>query len=286
MVRIHIAENNPYLEELQFHLARLGAGSMPKTEGAMKAGASIIRNTWKDFANGKPLAGISEPLKHPSRGYASSIHIAKLGPFDYKIASEAQIAEWIENGTEALDMKKTHPYGPRSRMSKKTGYPYLIVPFRWGTPPRKGDQRVGFRNIIPEQLYKNILTSRKYNFNTSKVNVDADKSKIKTPNAQHPRQMVGRAQYSWGDRIFADDIFMLTGGEKEDYYAEGMVKMEGQNRKSSGYFTFRIISAAPGAKGWIKPAMPARHVTKAVADNTKKIINEMVEMGIKEDLDL
>jgi hypothetical protein len=37
-------------------------------------------------------------------------------------------------------LKKTHPYGPKSRMSKadKNGNKssYLIVPFRWGTPKK------------------------------------------------------------------------------------------------------------------------------------------------------
>jgi hypothetical protein len=284
--------NNPYLEELQFHLAKMGAGSMPRTAGAMSAGANLIRNTWKGFAMGGPLPGITEPLKRPSGGYARSIHIVKIGPFQYEIASEAQIAEWIENGTDELDMKKTHPFGPRSRVSKK-GVPYLIVPFRWGTP-----KTIGFKNIIPDSIYKQLLTSKKHKFLSSQVTRSADKSGRETPNAHRilngrsnvkgtsHSEMVGRAGYSWGDRVFADDIFMLTAGGKEDYYAEGMVKMEGQNRRSSGYFTFRIISAKSPKNSWIKPAMAARPVTRAVADNTSAAISTMVESAIMEDLGL
>jgi hypothetical protein len=282
MVRMNINIDSEALVQLQSTLARLGAGSMPVTAGAMKSAAGFVRDTWRGYAGGGALPGV-EPLKRPHGGYARSIKIQRNGPFDYEIYSEAKVAGWIENGTDEIDMKETHTKGPRSRISKpdKDGktYSYLIVPFRWGTPGA-----IGFKNIIPEAVYNMLLTSKKYKFQTSKTNVSADKSNYRTPN--NAGQMVGRAQYTWGDRVFTADVDSLTDGNKEDHFADNMVKMEKQGRGSTGYFTFRIISSRPGTKGWIKPATRPRPVTHAVASVTRDTINKTVDAAIREDLGL
>ena len=271
--------SNPLLEELQFHLAKLGMGSMPRTAGAMASGAEIIRARWVDFAKGGPLKGVTEKLKRPSGGYARSIRVHKNGPFDYEIYSEAKVAELIENGTDDLDMKTTHPYGPRSRVSKE-GFPYLIVPFRWGTP-----KTIGFKNIIPEAVY-NMIKNKKQ-FQQSRVSVGADNADAAhtTPNAQTPSKMVGRAQYKWGTRLNG------IGYVDHRRNIEGMVSMEGQveggKKRASGYFTFRVISAkqlVTKPYSWIKPATPARHVTRAVTEETRDVVKAMVETAIREDL--
>ena len=276
MIRMTVGKDNPYLEELQYQLAKLGAGSMPRTAGAMASGASVIRDTWKGFALGGSLPGVTEPLKRPSRGYAISIRVHKNGPFDYEIYSEAKIAEMIENGTEQLDMKRTHPYGPRSRVSKK-GIPYLVIPFRWGTPEGHDGKRVGFRNIMPEAVYNIVKNKKKFR---------QTKALMATHNEPNSRGIqVERRNYSgaygkggWGDRLTADM------GDEVTPNMEGMSSMLGQDGKAAGYLTFRIISANSPKNSWIKPATPARHVTRAVAENTEEVISSMVEGAIMEDL--
>jgi hypothetical protein len=272
--------DNDILLQLQMALARFGEGNMPGVSAAFQTSAVVVRDTWKGFAMGGRLPGIRESLKKPSGKYARSIKIDRKGPFDYEIYSEAKVADWIENGTEELDMKTTHPFGPRSRVSqtgKNKGYPYLIVPFRWGTP-----RTVGFRNIMPEQVYN--ISKNKKTFQQTKTTVSADNGE-KTPNARE--EMVGRAQYSdvsgsksWGDRLTSDM------GEDITDNMVGMSSMLGQNGRTAGYLTFRIISAAPGASGWIKPAMPARPVTRAVASAAKETINDAIENAIRSDLGL
>jgi hypothetical protein len=283
MVKMNISVDNDILLQLQMALARFGEGSLPGVSAAMQSSASLVRTTWQGFARGGSLPGI-ESLKNPSGKYARSIRIDRKGPFDYEVYSDAEVADWIENGTEELDMKTTHPYGPRSRISKK-GVPYLIVPFRWGTPGRNGQKRVGFRNIIPDQIYKQLLISRKMKFQTSKVTASADTSDNLELN--YNNRMVGvasRAKYEWGDRVFSVDVDSLTGGSREDHFADGMVKMEGQGGKSAGYLTFRIISA--NGHGWIKPATRARPVTRAVASVTQGTINDIIDGAVREELGL
>jgi hypothetical protein len=99
--------------------------------------------------------------------------------------------------------------------------------------------------------------------------------------------MVGRAQYRdvtetkpWGDRLTAAMSESVTDN------MVGMSSMVGQNGKAAGYLTFRVISAAPGATGWIKPAMRARPVTRAVANIAQETVNEVIDNALREDLGL
>jgi hypothetical protein len=280
MIRIMVGTNSPYLEELQFLLAKMGqqAGTLPRTAAAINDGAKFIKNTWQRYATGEhPLPGIT-PLKNPSIKYARSIHINKIGPFQYEIISEAEIADWIENGTERLDMKTTHPYGPRSRVSKK-GVPYLVIPFRWGTPEGHDGKRVGFRNIMPDAVYNIVKNKKKFR---------QTKALMTTHNEPNARgEQVERRNYSdamgntaWGDRLTAEMSEEVTPN------MEGMSSMVGQNRRAAGYFTFRIISANSPGHSWIKPAMPARNVTKGVQKYTEDTIESMVDAAIGEDFGL
>jgi hypothetical protein len=278
---MEIATDNPYLAELQFQLAKLGQGSLPSTAGAMEAGAGIIRDTWKDFAKGGSLPGISESLKRPNGGYARSIRVEKIAPFQFEIYSEAKIAEMIENGTKEHDMKTTHPFGPRSRVSKE-GFPYLIVGFRWGTPPKNGETRVGFKNIMPSSIY-NIIKNKKKFRQTKVLNTMHNE-------ANYSGQQVERHEYSGADGKGGWGDYLKPGADDEmTPNMEGMSSMVGQDGKAAGYFTFRVISAKQLVTrpfSWIKPAMPARPVTRAVAKNTEQAIGAMVDAAIMEDLGL
>jgi hypothetical protein len=278
MIRITVGTNNPRLEELQFLLAKMGqrAGTLPRTAAALNAGAELIQDTWQKYATGEtPMPGLK-----PSGSYAKSIRTKPLGEFEHEIFSEAKIAERIENGTEELDMKKTHPYGPRSRVSKK-GIPYLIVPFQWGT--KEGTKRVGAKNIIPKQLL-NMMLSKKF----KKSTVKSDSQSPNAPRSPNARgEMVARNTYTWGDRTRGSDF---SGTIEQKRFTNGMVRFEQgtaadspQGKRYGGYFTFRVISANSPANSWIKPATPALHVAEIVAKETRKDVEAMVDAAIKED---
>ena len=275
MIRMRVGADSHHLEVLQYVLRKIGTqpDGLPKTANAMRASARLASNVWKSFAMGAPLPGVTEPLKGPNRGYAQSIKTQQTGPFDHEVYSESEIAARIENGTPELDMKTTHPYGPRSRVSED-GVPYLIVPIRWGTP-----KAVGFKNVMPINVY-NVVKK----FKKMRTIISADKAPFRAMNAQGKK--VGRAMYNRGySRLSGTDF---EGTVEQKTRMSGMVRSTdstGKNR-AGGYFTFRVISARSPARSWIRPATPARNVTRAVAQETNEAINAMVGAAIMGDLSL
>jgi hypothetical protein len=69
---------------------------------------------------------------------------------------------------------------------------------------------------------------------------------------------------------------------------EGMSKMKGQGGKSSGYFTFRVISADPNVNSasWWHPGIKARPVTQAVVNVTRDNVNGLISQGLMKDMRL
>ncbi|MFZ4618795.1 MAG: hypothetical protein ACOYM2_21730 [Rectinemataceae bacterium] len=271
-----------FLASLQARLNTMGGRGMPQTTEAFKTGVREIEATWKSVANGAPLNG-EVLVKNPSGGYAAGVKVRQVGPFDYTVYNDSKGAEGIENGTPPLDMKQTHPYGPKGRVANKgtktnpRWVPYLIVPFRWGTPGASGGH---FRNIIPNQIYSMLrMQIRAGQFIRTQVASETHSE----PNFWG--EAVQRAQYQgengregWGSMLRG------IGGN-----IEGLSAMDADTRKKkkgSAYFTFRVISADSPAGSWIKPATPAKNVAKKVADYTRDIITEMVEAAIKADLGL
>jgi hypothetical protein len=244
----------------------------------MYAGAGFIKDTWQKYATGEHhLPGIM-PLKNPSIKYARSIHINKIGPFQYEIVSEAEIADWIENGTEQLDMKTTHPYGPRSRVSKK-GVSYLVIPFRWGTPEGRDGKRVGFRNIMPDAVYKIVKNKEKFR-QTRALMTTHNEPNFRGEQVERRNYSDAAGKAAWGDRLTAEMNEEVTPN------MEGMSSMVGQNRRAAGYFTFRVISANSPKHSWIKPATPARNVTNGVQEYTRDTIESMIDSALEEEFNV
>lgn len=273
MIKMNIAVNDQALYEILARLSPFGR-NLPRTEGAAKTAASIIRDAWRGYAMGGSLVGI-EKLKMPSGEYARSIKINQLGPLAFEIFSEAQIAEWLEKGTSDFDMKKTHTRGPRSRVSLK-GHRYLIVPFRWGTP-----KTVTFRkNVMPSSVYAVVKTKK---FQATRVTGDTHfEMNARGEDVERQEYSSADKKKPWGSTLQAHMDEEVTDR------MVGMSKMVGQGGKSSGYFTFRVISSDPDVnpKSWMHPGIRARPVTETVAKTTKETVSDLIDNALRGDLGL
>jgi len=274
---VTITPEDEQLSNLVSGLELMSSKVMPKTYKAFKMAAAVLNYTWKSYALGAPIPGSSMRLKNPTGAYARSIKTRFLTPFNYEIFSDSPIAIYLEKGTKQFDMKKTHPFGKRSRVVKKTvkrkgvtirekGDPYLVIPFRYGVPGTKS-----YGNL-PEQVYERIRQVLARDENMLSVRT---KGRKHSPN--YEGELVSRAKYKWGAR------FTGTGFEQ----LEGLVVMDVSTPKSSRsqYMTFRVISAknSPAMK-WIVKARPAMEITKHVVVNTQNIIATVITSGMKQDL--
>lgn len=253
-----------------------GAGEFPNTAKAFAAAARMMESTWKQFAMGAPMPGQSKKIKNPTGAYAKSIHRIQVRPFQAYIWSDSPYAKSLEDGTPEMDLKQSHPFGPRSRMSKK-GVPYVIIPFRHGTPK-------SLQSPMPEQIYNRVLES---------INAGDIKKSVVTgsrPDVNSRGEPLMRATYAWGTRI--------RGVAKEFSNLEGMVAFDipsGAERGRSGYVTFRVISAEPPKaskarrgwdNSWIIPSRQGLHITESVVNTTMPIIRKMIAKAIEKDLQI
>lgn len=257
--------------------------SMPNTKRAFKFAANtIVAEQWRKYAMGGEIPG-GQKLKNPKGGYAAGVKTEKVSDMHYRVINESKVAAFIENGTPEHDMKKTHPYGPKSRVANKGTkknprlVPYLIVPFRWGTPDGSNESPGHFRNIIPKDIYKMIQAEMK----ASRF----IRTRIKGNDKIEPNywgEEVKRNEYEtedghpgWGSRIesISGRIQGLTAFPAES----------GKEKNKSNYYTFRIISADSPADSWIRPAQPAKNITRHVVANTRDQVSSLIEAAIKMD---
>lgn len=234
------------------------------TKGAFMRGAKLIEGQWKAWAGGASIPG-ADDIKNPSQNLAQSIKTHEIGPFTVEIGTNSPNMERIVKGQKAFDMKDTYPFGRKSRRTKD-GRGYLIIPFSWGTPDGKTNTRAHYRNIVPQQYYKEILKYR--------ATIISKETHLE-PN--YKGQMIERWEYFWGDRLRDEDA-----GN-----ANGMIRT---SDGSSGHkhFTFRVITEknSMNAEKWWKKAVPPNDVPMALVQNHEKQIADLVEHGILEDLGL
>ena len=281
MISVKIIPENDFLGLLRARLKEIGANSMPSTSAAFRVAANIVQATWKSYAMGAAIPGTSNRLKHPTGGYAAHVQVRSDGPFDYTVYNDSKVAQMIEDGTKQLDMKTTHPYGKKSRVANHgtkdnpRWVPYLIVPFRWGTPRATGH----FRNIIPEQIYTMLRMQIKAGeFVRTRV------LPATHPESNYAGEAIQRAEYEGEQR--QDTWGSMLRGVGGDMEGMSVMVADTEKKRSSAYFTFRVISAESPASSWIKPATPALHISQHVADNVRDIVNEMIQAGLRQDLGL
>jgi len=247
------------------------AAALPNTANALAQAAKYVHNMWTGYLTGsQPLNGI-DFMSGVTSAMVRSIRSRYNGDLSYTISSDNRQLEQKVHGSKEVeyDMKQTHPYGKKSRVSKK-GIPYLIIPFRWGTPNGKGTKRAHFNNVIPQASYETSVKG----LAMSKVNIDKKyfEANVKGENIQ-------RQGYDWAK------FGRLTEDQAWDDRSIGMVRMKDMASGKSTYFTFRIISAKSPENSWIyhKDAIPAVDMMGALVRTVKPQVDSMLREGIKAD---
>ena len=249
--------------------------ALPNTDAAFQRAALKVRQMWTNYLQGsQTLPGVETPSNVTSAMVRSIRTQDKTTDFEFhqRVYSDNRQLEQLNQGSKAVeyDMKKTHPYGKKSRVSKK-GIPYLIIPFRWGTPNKAGTKRAHFNNVIPQQNYETNVKG----LDVSSVNIA---KKYFEANAKGER--IERQGYNWARNG------RLKESQAWDDRSVGMVRMK--DVTGSTYFTFRIISAKSPANSWIyhKDAKPGLNYMAALESAAKPQIEKIINDGIKADEEL
>lgn len=280
-ISIHI-DNEEDLSRL-FYLAKEVSteqitNALPNTSNALYEAATAIQNAWKDWAQGGQIPGV-ENIPRPNQRIADSIERTPNEPrfSDYLISSDNPYMADLQNGKdETIDMKAPgSPWlnGKHSRLNKKDGSPYLIVPFSWGVPGKSGGS-AHFRNVVPRGIM-NALRRRQLSMTAGTTHPE--------PNARG--EMIERNEYSWGGRVSKEEA--ESAGNTR---TAGMVRMwdSAYTKKESGtYFTFRVISAKSAADKWIQHRHIKPHdVTGALAREFEQMIQQNVNDALLADIGL
>jgi hypothetical protein len=143
------------------------------------------------------------------------------------------------------------------------GIPYLIVPFRWGTPNNKGGKRAHFSNWIPRPAFR-MLRIAKMEKSVRTGEIHAEKNYWGKP--------VDRNEYQWADRLETEGNM------------NGMVHIDDETTGKGTYFTFRIISASSPKGSWIRKAVDPIDVESALEKATRPAVEEMIQAGFEADI--
>lgn len=259
------------IKELQDAINKFGAANkdvLPATSAAFHSSAEYVQNLWSNYVYGGGKLDGLEPLEKPLSPKNVKFHIEDKGDFSSSVVSSSRQLETVQNGENPVDydMKKTHPYGRKSRVSKK-GIPYLIIPFRWGTPNGKGSTR-RWNNVIPQKEYETIIKG----FESSKT------TGLTHAEMNYKGQAIDRAEYIWKTRLKEVDAW--------DDRSIGMIRMK--DVRGSTYFTFRIVSAKSPSGSWMyhKDGKSAIDMLSALDRTARTGVEKIIESGIQKDLEL
>lgn len=286
MIKVSVDLDNNLLMQIQAQLKAFtgenGKNILPATKMAFDQCAALIQRSWRNWAMGGSIRGAAD-IRNPNPKLASSIHISRMHDFDVTIGTDSPYMERIRNGQKGVDIDMKDPNGAwltsrRTRVTqsgKHKGLPYLIIPFRWGTPNKDGSSRAHFRLANTIDLKSMAILK--------------GKSRSKKTGGTHTEKNIHgedilREEYKWGDR--------LTEEETSNPNEVGMVKMldeagGNKNRPKSTYFTFRVISAHSKADWHIhRDPVPPNDVVQALKDSLRPQVENLIEQGFLADLDM
>ena len=221
-------------EQLSSVFQQFSADLFPNSAAVIEKKSKDVAQAWRNFVTRENNDLDIEFPKNSNLNGGKLAESITAKPdtdiFHWKVSSNSKMMDQLINGSPEVkyDMKQTHTRGRKSRVSAK-GIPYLIIPFRWGTPNDKDTKR-RWNNSIPQIQYNTLVKGMKISSTKNTTHIE--------PNANG--EPVVRAEYNWKSRLSSQDAW--------NDRASGMVRMK--DKKGSTYWTFRIVSAKSPANSW------------------------------------
>lgn len=241
-----------------------------------EAVGGIAAQGQKDWANAVMKApGIWAEEK---KQYASSIKWEYTGDFSARIWTEYKLADQIEQGRPARDLKLMLNTSLKVRVAqqgKHAGQRYLVVPLQHNTPGNSAHAQA-----MPSAIYEAALQlapSRVTGIGKRESGTGAWSPKTRSP------LMVPQRQYEWGGRIEGNMMNGFTRDQTRRY--DGMVRFETSGKgksKHSTFLTFRVMGE--WSSGWVVPAQPGRQFVTQVVGRLQPIAEQVIGKAVQLDL--
>ena len=203
------------------------------------------------------------------KAYIDSIQWQMVGPYAAQIRSDYNLAEQIESGRPARDLKRMLQTSQKTRMiqhGKNAGQKYLIIPFQHQIPTASGEGAHGQQ--MPMDIYK-LAKDLQPSFLLPKG------SKSPATRLSASGHTVPQYSYSWGGSLPEGLAPKLKDHHATDIYA-GMVRFDTSTpkAKNSKYLTFRIMRE--GSPGWLVAAKPGLNLAKTVSSGLQDTLEKAV----------
>ncbi len=237
----------------------------PHVAGALDEIAKLYYETWIGFASGVPIPGTPRVIN--SRGtYKKSIQVNLSSPSEKVVYSDSILNKYIEEGSDAVDLKEGLLKGPHVKYGKNG--PYNVVAFRHGVPGS-----VESSSPMPLRIFTLSQKASEGRRPTKRANKDfeviSQDNRIGIRSKRVESFMPGKGNYTW----------------KSGKYA-GMRKQDTSTGKAkrSQYITFRTVSTASDPASWIRPPQAGIPIREQVVETAKEIAIELLRDAIVQDL--
>ena len=285
MKSIQIEIPKDFIEMIE-SVSKIGTEIFSNTDVTLRNLAKYSQNVLSRYVAGtRELDGIGF-IDKPFSPQKIYFDIKKQSELRYKLTASSKELSELQNGRAEIpeyDMKKTSPYGKKSRKFSN-GTPYLIIPFRWGTPNENNKKRAHFNNYIPQADYETNVKPMAKTFIANYKKQEANASGV----------MIDRAVYQdkkdnpgFAARIKDGEVQSPISKWSGLHYSAGMVRMM-SNGKST-YWSFRIITPYQPKDMWVRKAKPAKQaidIESAWARSVQDHVMSTVEKALKQDLGL
>lgn len=221
---------------------------LPRLNQAVRAVAQQTQSNWMEAVQRTKL------WSGEKDAYAGSIQWKMTGDFEALVWTDYRLAEEIETGRPAKDLKRMLDTSLKVRLSKK-GKRYLVIPFRHNTPGNSAHAPA-----MPKAVYqaaRELAPSSITGQGTRVSGTGAFDLKTRQP------ATVAQRRYSWGDKLVGDTI-----GKRH----QGMYRFETTTpggKRSSAYLTMRTM--VEGSPGWIIKARPGLNIAKKVTQDMQPL---------------
>lgn len=211
------------------------------------------------------IVDLAKKRLHSTRNlYIGGLSIDKVSRYEYTVTLNGTVANMLENGCSAFDMKQGLLKSSKAKMGKNGKY--ITVPFMFRTSAASSTSSLPGQ-ILPRAIYNLIRESPARSKETDEVIVSSITG-----------SQIGK-KFDPKPKIVEIDNKAGTYIPKSSIYA-GLQRIQNKETGKSTYNTFRRVSDSSDAMSWIHPGLPALNLMDEGVDSVN--VDNAVERAIDE----